>query len=140
MCIRDSFQTSERLLQFPVAGSGCSHDERAVGHGFGHALELFRAREKRRGSHSGTRFAKRHFVGIHHAQAEKAEIAHDASNRADVERVASAHEDDAQAVEFGWSKQGGLFYASSAGPHRRQIILLARTLIPWSIKVSVRTK
>jgi hypothetical protein len=40
-------------------------------------------------------------------------------------------------VEFGWSKQGRLFYASSAGPRRRQITLLAWTPIPRSLEVSV---
>src|SRR4029077_2625818 len=95
----------------PASSSRRSHDERAIRDGFAHAFELFRACEQRRSSHGGARLAKRNFVGIHHAQAEKAEVAHGTGGRADVERVASAHQDDAQTIEFRRSEQEQLFYA-----------------------------
>jgi hypothetical protein len=100
------------MLQFTASDRRSSYHERAVRDGFGHALELFRAREQRRSSHSGTRFAPRHFVRVHHAQAKKAEVAHGASGGADVERVARTHQDDAQTVEFCRGKQERLFYIS----------------------------
>jgi hypothetical protein len=35
----------------------------------------------------------------------KSEVAHGSSGRADVERIARVHQDDAQMIEFGWYRQ-----------------------------------
>jgi hypothetical protein len=111
---RAIFQPSQRVRQFPVTDRCGSNHQRAVGHGFGNALVLFRARQQRRSSDGGTRLAKGYVVRVHHSKPEKPEIADGASGRADVERIARGHQHNAQTVEFSRNRQGWLFYDAHA--------------------------
>lgn len=89
------------MLQLPVSNCRGSHDERAIGNGFGHGFVMLRACEDCGSAYGGARVAKRGFVRLHHAQMPDAEIAHGARGRADVQGIARRDQNDAQAVEFG---------------------------------------
>jgi len=93
------------------ADGGGSDDEGAIIDSFGEGLELFGTGEQRGGADGGTRLAKSQLIGVHHAKMEEAEIAHGAGGCADVEGIARADEDDAQAVEFGVWGQGRRVYS-----------------------------
>jgi len=109
---------SQRMVRSAAAERSGSHDERAIGYGISHVLVLFRTRQERGSTHGGTRLPERNFVGIHNTQAGKTEVAHGASRRSDVERVACGHQDDAQTVEFRWSKQDAY---SKTETHRQSL-------------------
>ena len=97
---RAVFQLSQRLVRSAAAERSGSHNERAIGYRISHVLVFFRTRQERGSTHGGTRLPERHFVGIHHPQARKTEVAHGASRRTDIERVACGYQNDAQTVEF----------------------------------------
>ena len=84
------FQPLERMLQFAMPDGGGADHQRAVGNGVGHALVLLGVGQHLRRADGGARLAKSDLVGIHHPQVEKAEVAHGARRRTDVERIARA--------------------------------------------------
>ena len=94
-------KTTNGVLQLTKADSGGSHNKSAVFDGFGDRLELFGFGEQRRGANGRTRLAKSEFVGVHHAEMKKAEVAHGASGGTDVERITRGDQNDPQAVGFG---------------------------------------
>ncbi len=77
----------ERMLQFAMPDGSSADDQCAVGNGVGNALVFRSVGQHVCRADCGARFAKRHLVGIHHPQAEKAEVAHGARSRAYVERI-----------------------------------------------------
>jgi hypothetical protein len=103
--LRTFGQYFEWLAQFPITGSGGAHNQGAIRHGFCHAAILLRLRQQWRRAHSGTGFAERRFIRIHHSQAGKAQVAHGPRRRANVERIAGRNQHDADAVEFRISRQ-----------------------------------
>jgi len=100
-----NFQALERMLQVTVADGGSSNDQRTVRNRFGHGLVFFGGRQHGCGADGRTSIAKGHVVWIYHPQMLKSEVAHGSSGRADVERIARVHQDDAQMIEFGWYRQ-----------------------------------
>src|SRR4029077_7013404 len=80
---RAVFQAAERMVQGPMADGCSAYDQRAIGHGFGDALELFGALEHIGCADSRARLSKRRLIGIHDAQMAESEIAHGAGGRAD---------------------------------------------------------
>jgi len=105
------FERPDGLLEYAPADRGCADNEGAVGNGFRQAGEFARARQNGRGANRGTRLTKCRFERIHKTQIEKSKIAHGASGRADIERVARGDEHNAETVEFNarrqWSSTGG---------------------------------
>lgn len=97
---------AHRMVQMAVAHGCGPDDQRAVAHSRCDGIVLLGAGEKGRGAHGGARFAKASFVRMHHAQAGKAEIAHGAGGRSDIERVARGYEHHAEAIAFGCGEQG----------------------------------
>ena len=71
-----------------VADGGGADDERAVGDGFGDGGEFFGGDEDRSASDGGASLTEGGFVRLDDAHAEEAEVAHGASGRADVQRIA----------------------------------------------------
>ena len=112
---RAGFKALQRMLQRALADRGGAHDQRAIRDGFGHRCVLFRPREHLGRADGRTRVAKRRRVRVHDAQAGKAEIAHGARGRADVERVARGDKNDAQAIGLRGCSQERLFYATGGG-------------------------
>ena len=102
------------MLQLAVADGSRANDQAAIANGFFDGIVFFGFRQKRRGTNRGNRLAKGLFVRRDHTQMKRAEIAHRACGRADIERIARAHQDDAQVLEIGRIFQ--LFHRSSAGP------------------------
>ena len=102
---RTVFQPSERVLQLTVTYRGSSDYKRAVRHGFGHALVFLCVRQQRRRTDSGARLTKSSFIWGYHSQVTETEVAHGASGRANVKRIARSHQDDAQTVEFSRNRQ-----------------------------------
>src|SRR5512136_2540137 len=98
------------MLQFPGAYRCRAHDEGTVRHGVGKGREDLRTLQDVRRTHSRARFAKRRLEGIHEPQRANSEIAHGTGCRADIERIARGHENDAQVVELIRGGQGALFY------------------------------
>jgi len=72
------------MQEFAGADGRCSDNQGAIGHGFGDALEFLRVFKHLRGTYGGARFAKGYVMGIYHAQAQEAKVAHGASGAADV--------------------------------------------------------
>jgi hypothetical protein len=99
----------ERMVQISSADGGSADDERAIGDGFGHRFELLGTGKHVGCTDRGFRLTEGRRVGIHHAQAENAEIAHRPCGRADVQRVARGDEDDVKAVELSGGRQARLF-------------------------------
>jgi hypothetical protein len=99
-------QSLQGMLQIAMTNCGGSDYQRAVGNRFGHRFVLYRAGQDGRGVHGGTGALKCDLVWIHHPQMVKPEVAHGPSGRADVERIPRLHQDDAQMIEFGGSRQG----------------------------------
>ena len=95
-----------------MAGGGGSDYERAICDSFGYALEFLGAGEELRGAHCGTRFAKGNFVRVHGSQVGESEIAHSASGRAEIERIARRHQHHAKIGEISRSSQAPRFYAA----------------------------
>ena len=78
----------------------CSDNEYAVGHCVSQGCELFRIREHiGGGANGGTGLAKRRLKRTHHTQMQRAEVAHGARGRAQVERVSCSDQDDTQPVK-----------------------------------------
>ena len=73
-----------------------TNDQAAIAHGFLHGMVFFGFRQKRRGTNRRNRLAKGPFIRRDYTQMKRAEIAHRACGRADIERIARAHQDDAQ--------------------------------------------
>ena len=94
-------QAAHRVLQLPKAHGSGSDNQGAIRYGVRDSRELFGFGEQRRGTNGGTGLAKSQFVGVHHSQMEKAEIAHGARGGPDVERVARGDKNDPQPVGFG---------------------------------------
>ena len=111
-------------MQFSVANRRRADHELAIGHRFGHAVVLFRVLRHVGGAHGGPRFAKSRVVRIHHPQAGKAEVAHRARGRADVERIVRRHQDNAQAVETGRSGQGAFILCHHGTKMTRSSLLV----------------
>jgi hypothetical protein len=94
------FEAMELLL-WGSAGTGSSaDDEGTVGDGVGHLIEFFSRLEDRFGVDGGAGFAKGDIVGMDDAEVVESEIGHGSSGRSDVERVAAADQDDAEAIGF----------------------------------------
>jgi hypothetical protein len=106
---RANFQPPERMMQIPVANSGGSHHESAIGYGFGHICLYFCAGEKFRGAYRGTRLSECRFKRRNQPQPGEAKVAHGARSCANVERVARGHQDDVQVFELRRLTQGSLF-------------------------------
>ena len=103
-------QPPQRMLQPTVAPRGSPDYQRAVGHCFADARVFFRAAQQLGSAHGGAGLAKRRFIGIHHAQVAKPEVAHGAGSSADVERIARGYQDNTQAILLGKNRQACLFY------------------------------
>ncbi len=107
---RGIFRAVDRVLQFTIADRRGSHDQRAIGHGVGDALEMLRLRQNFGSANGRARFPKGGFERIYHAQRTKSKVAHGASRRADVQGIARGHEDYMQTVELKRRGQEVLFY------------------------------
>ena len=94
----------KRVLDFAVPDRRGSHHQRAIGHGLGHALELLGVREDLGSADGRARLAKGRFERIDDAQVAKSKVAHGASSRANVQRIARGHQNDTEAIGFGWSR------------------------------------
>ncbi len=57
--------------------------------------------------------AKGQLVGVYYAKMEETEVAHGTGGGADIERIAWADEDDAQAIGFDVERQGTRVYSRS---------------------------
>src|SRR5271157_4359757 len=108
------FQASKRVLRFAMTDRGGSDHEAAVHDGFGDALVLLRLGQQGRGADGGARLAKCYFIRVHDPQAREAEVAHGASRRAEVERIARRDQYNAQIAELRWLKQT-TFYDFNVG-------------------------
>ncbi len=117
--LRAFFEPTERVLQFAMIARRGSNHQRAVGHGFSHAMVLFRPLKNRRGADGGTRLAKRRFMRVHHPQAEKPEVTHGPRSRTHVEWIARGHEHYAQMAGFSGSVQACILRHAVPGPHVR---------------------
>ena len=99
----------QRVMQLPVAHRRRPNHQRAIGHGFGHALKLLGLFQDIGRAHRGTRFAKRLFVRIHCPQMTKAKIAHGTRGCANIQRIAHGYQHDPHSVELRRSKQARSF-------------------------------
>lgn len=93
-------------MQCAVANRSGADDERAIRDGLGNGGEFPRAGEQVGSADGGTGFAECGVVGSDDAQTLHAKVAQGPGRGADVERIACAHEDDAQVVEFGCGGHG----------------------------------
>jgi hypothetical protein len=80
------------MLQFPVTDRRGTDDKGAIRDGLSHRLAFLRASQQRRGSDRGTCLAKRRVVRVHHSQMADSKVAHGASRRTNVERIARSHQ------------------------------------------------
>ena len=118
---RAILQATDGVTQCAASHGSGSDNQRAISDGLRNVLEFLRVRKQRRGTDRGTCLTKGRIVGVHDAQMQETEVAHGASGRANVERVACGHQHDAQTVEFSVSRQGPPFYRRRGGaecPHR----------------------
>jgi hypothetical protein len=100
-------QALEGMLQVAMADCRGSDHQRAIGNCLGHRFVLLGAGQHCGRSHSGTGAFKCHIVGINYTQVLKTKVAHGPSGRADVERIARIHQNDAQMIEFSRNRQAG---------------------------------
>ena len=71
---------------------------------------LLRVGEQFLGANGGARLPKCCSIRVYHSQAGKAEVAHGARGRTQVERVTRGHQNHPQAFEFSRNRQARLFY------------------------------
>ena len=88
------------LLWGATGAGGGADDEGTVGNGVGDVGEFSRCLEDRFGVDGGAGFAKGDIVGMDDAEVVESEIGHGSSGRSNVERVAAADQDDAEAIGF----------------------------------------
>jgi molybdate transport system permease protein len=93
-------QRIEPVLHLAIADSRGADHQRAIRDRIRNRLVLLRMFQQARGTHRRSRLPKRNLVGVHHSQVQKAEIAHRASRRAEVERVSRGDKHNPQAVGF----------------------------------------
>ena len=124
------FEGVHGVLGLAVAKRGGSDDEGAVGDGFGEAGEFLGLLQDVGRAHGGAGFAEGEVVGLDDAEMEESEVAHGAGSGAEVERVASADEDDAEVV--GCREQEGILRPQSSVAGGRWQMVLGRRLEPDS--------
>ena len=83
--IRNEF--IKALMQFPMPHRGCAHHQGTVGDGVGDTGVFFRAGQQLRRANRGARRTECLFVGVHHPELGKPEIAHGACRRANVKWI-----------------------------------------------------
>ena len=93
-------QPTKGMLQRPISHRSSANYQGTIRNCFGDGLDFFGFCQHVAGADSRASLTKRHGIGIDHSQAMSAEIAHGASRRANVERIARAHEDDDEALKF----------------------------------------
>src|SRR5205085_5335381 len=108
-------QISHRMPWIAAAQRGRAHDERAVRNSAFQRFEFFRLREQPRRPHGRPRIPERQFERMHYPQVQKAEIAHRARRRANVQRIPSVHQNHAQSIEFRLSRQNQILYIRKRG-------------------------
>ena len=107
------FEAIERLLRRALAAAGGANDEITVGDGVGYMLEFLRCGEDGFGVDGGLCLAKRGIVGADDAQMRESKVGHSAGGGADVEGIAAADEDDAEAALFLGCEHDGRTQATS---------------------------
>ncbi len=90
----------QRMMQLTVARRRGPDHESAISHSFRGCFEFLCIRQQVRSANRGTRLAKRHIEGVHHAEITEAEVAHGPGRRANVERIARGDKNNSQPVEF----------------------------------------
>ena len=95
---RAVFEAAEGMLQFPVSNRSRADDQLAVGYRGGDRWAFFGALEQGGGPHRGAGLSESEVVGVDDPQAREAEVGHRSGRRADIERIAGLHQDDAKIV------------------------------------------
>ena len=89
-----------RVLHFAMLNRSSSDNQSAVSYSVSQDCELFGICEHiSGGADGGTGLAKRRLKRTHHPQMQRAEVAHGARGRAQVERVSRSDQHDTQPVE-----------------------------------------
>jgi hypothetical protein len=99
-------EAAKRMLQGAAADGGGADHERAIGDGIGDALEFFGVGEKLGCADGGAGFAEGEFVRVDDAELGEAEVAHGASDGADVKGISRGDQDDAEIAELWLSGHG----------------------------------
>ncbi len=107
---------AERMMQFAFAHRGGADHQAAVGDGFGHAAEDLRIQQHLRGANGGARTEVGGFPRSNQPKIPEAEVAHRTRRRADVQRIARAHQHDAQLIKP-WPVRSAMQAAYPEEPH-----------------------
>src|SRR5215469_8975351 len=95
-------QTPQRLTHLAISHCCRSHNQRTVRNRLRHSGTLVRMRQQLRRAYRRLRFPPRLFIGIHHAQLQRPEIAHCPCHGANIQRIAHRHQHHAQIVHPGF--------------------------------------
>jgi hypothetical protein len=98
-------EPTQRMLQRALASRSRTDNERAVGNGLGQSFVFLGTLEKFGRADCRARLAECNCIGIDQPQLMHAEVAHCPCCGADVQRIARAHKDDDEIVEFGGDRQ-----------------------------------
>lgn len=93
------------MLQTARADGRRSDYEGAIRDGVSDGREFLGILEQSCGPYGGPSIAKGNVVGIDHSQITRTEVSHGARHRANIQRIAGAHEDYNQLVEFRQEQQ-----------------------------------
>lgn len=100
----------EGMTESAAADGGGADDQGAIGDGVGQGGEFAGVGQDLCATGGGAGLAEGGRVGLDDAQMRKAEIAHGAGGRAEIEGIARGHQDDTQAFGLRRGQQNGLFY------------------------------
>jgi len=84
-----------------MTNSSTADDIRTVRYSRGKCGELFSGSQNRRSANRRASFPECRFIGFDDAEFQKSEVAHTSSNGAEVEGIARAYENYAEAIEYG---------------------------------------
>src|SRR5262249_46781876 len=87
---------AQRMLQFAMSESGCPHDERAIRDSLSQCLIFLCVVQDLVRVYSGPRFLISDIVWVYKPEMAEPEIAHRTSGGADVQRISSSYQDNAE--------------------------------------------